>query len=109
MACLANALASVRCRATPLVIDGTSQASGCLIRNAIIMRATCDRDGAVIAFRSAGSGSSAKIRFRHADAIVVLSGSMPARAEEAAKIFQMGYAPEVWLTRRTAPVLNCNS
>ena len=24
---------------------------------------------------------------------------MPARAEEAAKIFQMGYAPEVWVSR----------
>jgi uncharacterized SAM-binding protein YcdF (DUF218 family) len=34
----------------------------------------------------------------HADAILVLSGSMPYRAEEAAKIYRQGYAPEVWLT-----------
>jgi uncharacterized SAM-binding protein YcdF (DUF218 family) len=35
--------------------------------------------------------------------MVVLSGSMPYRAEEAANIFRMGYAPEVWLTRAESP------
>jgi uncharacterized SAM-binding protein YcdF (DUF218 family) len=38
-----------------------------------------------------------------ADAIVVLSGSMPYRAEEAAKVFAMGDAPEVWVTRPESP------
>jgi len=38
-----------------------------------------------------------------ADVIVVLSGSMPYRAEEAANVFRMGYAPEVWLTRAESP------
>lgn len=33
-----------------------------------------------------------------ARAIVVLSGEVPYRAEEAAKIYKQGLAPEVWLT-----------
>ena len=37
------------------------------------------------------------------DAIVVLSGSMPARAEEAAEIFRGHFAPEVWLTHPEGP------
>jgi uncharacterized SAM-binding protein YcdF (DUF218 family) len=38
-----------------------------------------------------------------ADAIAVLSGAMPARAEEAGHIFQMGYAHKVWITRPVSP------
>ena len=38
-----------------------------------------------------------------AQAIAVLSGSMPLRATEAAKLFREGYAPEIWLTRSTQP------
>jgi len=38
-----------------------------------------------------------------ADAIVVLSGGMPYRAEEAAKLFAMGDAPEVWVSRPDSP------
>jgi uncharacterized SAM-binding protein YcdF (DUF218 family) len=36
-------------------------------------------------------------------AIVVLSGSMPLRALEAARLFHDGYAPQVWLTRPEQP------
>jgi len=36
-------------------------------------------------------------------AIVVLSGSMPLRAVEAAKLYREGYAPEIWLTHSTEP------
>ncbi len=39
----------------------------------------------------------------HAGAIVVLSGGMPARALEAAKIYQQGMAPQVWITRPLNP------
>ncbi|HMD42775.1 MAG TPA: YdcF family protein [Candidatus Acidoferrum sp.] len=39
----------------------------------------------------------------HASAIAVLSGSMPSRALEAARIYRDGYAPEVWLTHSTEP------
>ncbi len=38
-----------------------------------------------------------------AQAIVVLSGAMPLRAIEAAKLYQEGYAPEIWLTHSTEP------
>lgn len=38
-----------------------------------------------------------------AQAIAVLSGSMPLRAMEAAKLYRQGYAPEIWLTRSTEP------
>jgi uncharacterized SAM-binding protein YcdF (DUF218 family) len=38
-----------------------------------------------------------------AQAIVVLSGRMPLRALEAAKLYREGYAPEVWLTYSTEP------
>jgi uncharacterized SAM-binding protein YcdF (DUF218 family) len=38
-----------------------------------------------------------------ADAIVVLSGRMPQRALEAARLFQKGYSKQVWLTRPAEP------
>jgi uncharacterized SAM-binding protein YcdF (DUF218 family) len=38
-----------------------------------------------------------------AQAIVVLSGRMPLRAMEAAKLYRQGYAPKVWLTHSTEP------
>jgi len=37
------------------------------------------------------------------DAVVVLSGGMPYRAEEAAKLYRMGYAPEAWVSRPASP------
>lgn len=38
-----------------------------------------------------------------AQAIAVLSGRMPLRAVEAAKLYHQGYAPQVWLTHSTEP------
>jgi hypothetical protein len=38
-----------------------------------------------------------------AQAIVVLSGRMPLRAMEAAKLYRAGYAPSIWLTHSTEP------
>jgi uncharacterized SAM-binding protein YcdF (DUF218 family) len=38
-----------------------------------------------------------------ARAIVVLSGAMPLRAIQAAKLYREGYAPEIWLTHTTEP------
>jgi uncharacterized SAM-binding protein YcdF (DUF218 family) len=38
-----------------------------------------------------------------AQAIVVLSGGMPVRAIEAAKLYHQGHAPEIWLTHSTEP------
>jgi uncharacterized SAM-binding protein YcdF (DUF218 family) len=36
-------------------------------------------------------------------AIAVLSGGMPMRAMEAAKLYRQGYAPEIWLTHSSEP------
>jgi uncharacterized SAM-binding protein YcdF (DUF218 family) len=38
-----------------------------------------------------------------ARAIVVLSGAMPLRAIEAARLYREGYAPEIWLTHSPEP------
>jgi uncharacterized SAM-binding protein YcdF (DUF218 family) len=38
-----------------------------------------------------------------ADAIAVLSGRMPSRALEAARVYKQGYANQVWLTYSTEP------
>jgi uncharacterized SAM-binding protein YcdF (DUF218 family) len=38
-----------------------------------------------------------------AQAIVVLSGRIPVRAVEAARLYHAGYAPQIWLTRPEQP------
>ena len=38
-----------------------------------------------------------------ASAIAILSGRMPSRALEAARVYKQGYAPHVWLTHSTEP------
>jgi len=38
-----------------------------------------------------------------ATAIAVLSGKMPSRALEAARIYREGYASQIWLTQSTEP------
>ena len=40
---------------------------------------------------------------QNAAAIAVLSGHMPDRALEAAKVYKQGFAPQVWLTHSTEP------
>ncbi len=50
-------------------------------------------------FREMGQWLVVQDSLKPADAIVVLSGSMPYRAEEAAALYKRGLAPEVWLTR----------
>jgi uncharacterized SAM-binding protein YcdF (DUF218 family) len=57
----------------------------------------------VIVFRGAGRWLVREDTLGPAEAIVVLSGSMPARAEEAGRIFRMGYAHEVWVSRPLSP------
>jgi uncharacterized SAM-binding protein YcdF (DUF218 family) len=55
--------------------------------------------GAILAFRNLGRWLVREDPLSRADAIVVLSGGMPARAEEAAQVFRMNYAPQVWVSR----------
>ncbi|MGH9707977.1 MAG: YdcF family protein [Candidatus Acidiferrales bacterium] len=58
----------------------------------------------VLGFRGAGRWLVRQDALAPADAIFVLSGGLPYRAEEAAKIFRAGYAKEIWLSRPYAPV-----
>jgi len=59
--------------------------------------------GSVIAFRQAGRWLVREDPLSRADLIVVLSGAIPYRAEGAAKVFRLGYAPEVWVSRPESP------
>jgi uncharacterized SAM-binding protein YcdF (DUF218 family) len=40
----------------------------------------------------------------HADVIVILSGRLPERAVEAARVFRAGYAEQVWISPPVSPV-----
>ena len=57
----------------------------------------------IIVGRGAGRWLVRQDALARADVIVVLSGSVPYRAEEAGRIFNMGDAPEVWITRPENP------
>ena len=57
----------------------------------------------IAAVRGAGRWLIREDALSSADAIVVLSGRMPYRAEEAARLFQMREAPEVWVSRPVNP------
>lgn len=63
----------------------------------------------VWAFGEAGRWLVRQDRLGPANVIVVLSGGMPWRAEEAARIFSLGDAPEVWVTRPSGPVAELDS
>lgn len=58
---------------------------------------------AVIGFFYVGRWLAVEDALDHAQAIVVLSGRMPMRALEAAKLYRAGYAPEIWLTHSIEP------
>jgi uncharacterized SAM-binding protein YcdF (DUF218 family) len=59
--------------------------------------------GAVIAFRGVGRWLVRPDAPAPAQVIVILSGGMPSRAEEAARIFRLGDAREVWVSQPVAP------
>jgi uncharacterized SAM-binding protein YcdF (DUF218 family) len=63
----------------------------------------------VLAFREAGRWLIHEDPLAHADVILVLSGSMPYRAEETAKVYRGGYAPEIWLTHPVSPAKELQS
>jgi len=58
---------------------------------------------AVMAWRGAGRWLVREDPLSTADAVVVLSGGTPYRAEEAAKLFRMGDARQVWVSRPVGP------
>jgi uncharacterized SAM-binding protein YcdF (DUF218 family) len=57
----------------------------------------------VFIFLNLGSWLVREDPLRKADAIAVLSGRMPQRALEAARVYNQGYATRVWLTHSTEP------
>lgn len=58
---------------------------------------------AVVLFLGIGRWLMVEDPLLKARAIVVLSGALPVRAIEAAKLYRQGYAPEIWLTHSTEP------
>ena len=58
---------------------------------------------AIIVFFGIGHWLVVEDPLEKADAIVVLSGRLPERATEAARLYKAGYAPQVWLTRPSQP------
>jgi uncharacterized SAM-binding protein YcdF (DUF218 family) len=59
--------------------------------------------GALTIFLNVGRWLVVEDPLQKASAIAVLSGRMPGRALEAARIYRAGFAPEVWLTHSTEP------
>jgi uncharacterized SAM-binding protein YcdF (DUF218 family) len=58
---------------------------------------------AIVMFLGVGRWLVVEDPLDKARAIAVLSGSMPLRAMEAAKLYREGYAPEIWLTHSSEP------
>ena len=58
---------------------------------------------AILVFRNVGNWLVAEDPLQEAAAIAVLSGDMPGRALEAARVYKRGYARQVWLTHSTEP------
>src|SRR5246127_2317220 len=58
---------------------------------------------AVIIFFGVGRWLVVEDPLDKAQAIVVLSGRIPARAKEAARLYNAGYASQIWLTRANEP------
>jgi uncharacterized SAM-binding protein YcdF (DUF218 family) len=58
---------------------------------------------ALIIFLGIGRWLMVEDPLEKAQAIVVLSGRMPMRAQEAARLYNAGLAPRVWLTRSVEP------
>lgn len=57
----------------------------------------------IFAFLNLGRWLDREDPLQKASAIAVLSGRMPDRALEAAKLYKQGYAPEIWLTYSVEP------
>jgi uncharacterized SAM-binding protein YcdF (DUF218 family) len=57
----------------------------------------------VVTFLNLGRWLVREDPLEKANAIAVLSGRMPDRALEAARIYKQGYAPEIWLTHSVEP------
>jgi uncharacterized SAM-binding protein YcdF (DUF218 family) len=57
----------------------------------------------IFIFRGLGHWLVVEDPLEKAQAIAILSGRMPVRAEQAARLYREGYAAEIWLTHSTEP------
>ena len=73
----------------------------------IVLIAVCA--AGLAAFRRVGLWLIREDPLAPADVIVVLSGNMPWRAEEAARLYRLGEACEVWVSQPVAPAAELNS
>jgi len=85
--------------------DPTSVRKPGRLRSALVLLILLGSFLALVAFAAWRLGGWLVVSdpLKPARAIVVLNGSMPFRAMEAAKIYSQGWAPEVWVTRNTHP------
>lgn len=74
-----------------------------IFRTAVLLAILVLAALSILAFRGVGRWLIREDALRPADVIVVLSGAMPERAEEAARIFRLGYAHQIWLTHPVSP------
>ncbi|MFZ0412296.1 MAG: YdcF family protein [Candidatus Acidiferrales bacterium] len=93
--------------ATPAASYRRSRNSTC--RGAFLLLLILLVAAAIFAFRHAGRWLIRQDPLEHADVILVLSGSTPYRAEEAAAVYRQGYASEVWLTSASSPAQELKS
>jgi uncharacterized SAM-binding protein YcdF (DUF218 family) len=63
----------------------------------------------LVVFLFVGDWLVAEDPLQKADAIAVLSGRLPLRATEAAKVYRDGYAPKIWLTHPSEPEEELNA
>jgi uncharacterized SAM-binding protein YcdF (DUF218 family) len=59
--------------------------------------------GAATLFFTVGEWLVVEDQLAHADVIVVLSGRLPERAVEAARVYKAGYADQVWISPPVSP------
>ncbi len=59
---------------------------------------------AIILFFTVGRWLVVEDPLDHSDVIVILSGRLPERAIEASRVFEAGYAPQVWISPPVSPV-----
>jgi uncharacterized SAM-binding protein YcdF (DUF218 family) len=78
-----------------------SRRRGCAL--ALVAALGCGLILGMVMFFGVGRWLVVEDPLRNVRAIAVLSGGLPMRAIEAAKLYRQGYAPEIWLTHSAEP------
>jgi len=87
----------------PATVGNAKNRSGWKRRRIVLLAVLFPVITGIISARGAGRWLVRGDAPAKADVIVVLSGGMPYRAEAAAKVFHMGYAPEIWVSKPVSP------